>query len=295
MFGYIRPYESELKVRSLRLYKSLYCGLCKSSKQHISFFSRFFLSYDYVLFASVRMIFEKTPLEYTVKRCGFHLFAKKTVICDNSVLALSSAVFSILTYYKIRDNIKDERFLRSVGARLLLPFASHMRKKALKKGYTDAEAVISDCMERISVLESSSDCCAGDISEVFGDMMGYLLKLGLSDEDKEDAYTAGFEVGSFIYNADAVDDLEKDEKLHRFNPYLNMYGNAENARSEIKKLRNTLVRGTDIAADIISERMKTADKSTKELCELVQNILYLGCPAVIDGILCGGKCRKKRR
>lgn len=126
-------------------------------------------------------------------------------------------------------------------------------------------------------------------------MMGYLLKLGLSDEDKEDAYTAGFEVGSFIYNADAVDDLEKDEKLHRFNPYLNMYGNAENARSEIKKLRNTLVRGTDIAADIISERMKTADKSTKELCELVQNILYLGCPAVIDGILCGGKCRKKRR
>ncbi len=295
MFGYIKPNENELKVRSLKLYRRLYCGLCRSAGRHTGIFSRLFLSYDYTLFAAVRMIFEKTPYTFTKKRCGYHLFAKKDVISDNNVLALSSAIFSILTYYKIKDNIKDEKLPKSLGARLILPIAAHMRKKALKKGYTDAEAVISECMEKISELEKNPNASPCDLSEVFGDMMGYLLKLGLPEEDKEDAYTAGFEIGSFIYNADALDDLEKDEKEASFNPYLNEYKTAKDAVLCAKKERNSLVHGTDIAADIITKRMKDSDPAIRELCEIVQNILYLGCPMVIDSILCKSNCKKCKK
>lgn len=292
MFGYIRPYENELRVRSLKLYRCIYCGLCKSAAKRISIFSRFFLSYDYTLFAAVRMIFEKTPYTFTKKRCGFHLFAKQDVVSDNDVLALSSAIFSIMTYYKVKDNIKDEGFMRSLGARLLLPVVSHMRRKAVKNGFSDTEAVIRDCMERISDLEKEGCSSPIEMSEAFGDMMGYLLKLGLSEEDKEDAYTIGFEIGRFIYNADALDDLEKDAKKGCFNPYLGEYGDPEHALCEMKNKRVTLIRGTDSAADIISARMKNLDRPTKELCEIVQNVLYLGCPSVIDGILSKKDCRK---
>ncbi len=295
MFGYIRPYEDELRVKSLKLYRCIYCGLCKSAGKHIGIFSRFFLSYDYTLFAAVRMIFEKTPYTFTQKRCGFHLFAKKNIVADNSVLALSSAIFSIMTYYKIKDNIKDEKFFKALGARLILPIALHMKKKALRCGYTDTEAIICDCMERIASLEKENCASPLEMSEAFGDMMGYLLKLGLSEEDKEDAYTAGFEIGKFIYNADALDDLEKDEKNSSFNPYLNEYGSAECAAEEVKKQRNTLLRGTDTAADIISERMKHLNRPLRELCEIVQNILYLGCPSVIDTILLKEDCRNFRK
>lgn len=292
MFGYIKPYEDELKVRHLKLYRCLYCGLCRSAGKHISIFSRCFLSYDYTLFAAVRMIFEKTPYEFREERCEWHLFSKKKVIADNSVLALSSAVFSILTYYKIKDNIKDESFSKSMASRLVLPIAAHMRKRAIKKGFCDVEAVIRDCMERISELEKSKDSQTYELSEAFGDMMGYLLKLGLPEKDREEAYTVGFEIGSFIYNADALDDISDDEKKGRFNPYLNQYEDAKKALEDARNSRNTYVRGTDIAADIISARINTANEHIRELCETVQNILYLGCPSVIDGILCRNNCRK---
>jgi len=298
LFGYIKPYEDELKVRSLRLYRSIYCGLCKSAGKHAGMFSRFFLSYDYTFFACVRMIFEKTPYKIDDTRCGFHLFAKKKIIADNNALALSSAIFSVLTYYKILDNIKDEGFFRSLGARMLLPITSHMRKKALKNGFSDVEMVICDYLEKISTLEKSKETSSLEISEAFGEMMGYLLKLGLDEKDKQDAYTVGFETGRFIYNCDALDDMREDEKEGRFNPYINEYGSSDKAFSDISSRRNTLVYGTDVAADIISARKKDLGRSFRELCDIAQNILYFGCPAVIDGILekalphCDGKNRK---
>ncbi|MBR3994290.1 MAG: hypothetical protein IKI97_03320 [Clostridia bacterium] len=284
MFGYIKPYEDELKVRNFKLYRSLYCGLCKSAGKNISIFSRFFLSYDYTFFAAVRMVFERTPYTFKKSRCGFHLFAKKDIIADNSAISLSCAIFSILTYYKLLDNIKDEVFFKSLGARFLLPFASHMRKKALKRGFSDADMIISDCMEQIGNLEKRKDVSSCEISAVFGDMMAYLLKLGLKAEDKDDAEVVGFEIGRFIYMADALDDLEKDEKRNRFNPYLNEYKDSITARTELYKQKNILVHGTDVAADIISTRMKSLDQQHRDLCEIIQNILYLGCPSVIDGI-----------
>ena len=30
MFGYVRPYRDELKLRQLKDYEALYCGLCRS-------------------------------------------------------------------------------------------------------------------------------------------------------------------------------------------------------------------------------------------------------------------------
>lgn len=285
MFGYIRPFEDELKMKDFRLYRALYCGLCKSCAKRISRFSRFFLSYDYTFFAAVRMIFEKTPIETKTARCGFHLFSKKEIIADNNALSLASAIFSILTYYKLVDNIKDEGFFASLGSRLALPIASRMRKKAIKAGFSDAEMVICDCMEKINELEKSRTALPFELSEAFGEMLGYLMKLGLDEMDKQDAYTVGFEVGRFIYNADALDDLVKDEKKGSFNPYLNEYGDSKTAVNKARELKNMLLHGTDTAADILSERKKTADKALFGMYELSQNILYLGCPAVIEGIL----------
>lgn len=285
MFGYIKPYEDELKLRSLRLYRSIYCGLCKSAGKHVGIFSKFFLSYDYTFFACVRMVFEKTQYTTTKARCGYHLFAKKDIIADNRVLALSSAIFSILTYHKMLDNIRDEGFMRSLGARMLLPIASHMRKRALKGGFSDVDMIISDCMERISALESSSNTDSVEISEAFGDMMGYLLKLGLDEKDKQAAYTIGFEIGRFIYNCDALDDIHDDAKKGRFNPYINEYGDPAKALEAVASQRNVLIHGTDIAADMISARKKTLERPLREICDIILNVLYLGCPSVIDSII----------
>jgi hypothetical protein len=54
MFGYIRPVQSELKVKDAELYKALYCGLCRVMKKEVSSVLPLSISYDYVLLAAVR-------------------------------------------------------------------------------------------------------------------------------------------------------------------------------------------------------------------------------------------------
>ena len=286
MFGYVRAYEDELKVRNLRLYKSAYCGLCKVAGKRFGWFSKLFLSYDYTFFAVVRMIFTSSPIRLGKKRCGFRLFGKKDVILENDELRLSASIFSILTYYKLLDNIRDEGFPKSLGARLLLPIASGMRRKAVRGGYSEVDFIVSDCIERLSLLEKRKDASLSEASNIFGDMMGSLLSMGLSEAKRRDAYSVGFEVGSFIYRADALDDLESDEKSGGFNPLLIEYGSSDMARTNIAKARGVFLGGTDRAADILSELKSSLCEDGKRLCEVAQNILYLGCPSVVDGILC---------
>ncbi len=284
MFGYIKPLEPELKVRQLRLYKAVYCGLCKTAGREISIFSRFFLSYDYTFFAIAHMLLSKKDFTFTKRRCGFHLFSKVDVIEDNSSLKLSAAIFSTLTYYKLKDTIADEAFFKSLGARLLLPIASHMRKKATAKGFAEADFIISDCMEEISALEKKGSTEAYEISDVFGKMLGHLLKLGLPAEEKDNAFAVGFETGKFIYLADAFDDLYKDEKKGAFNPYLFEYKTAEKASAEIYGSKKIILRGTDEAADKLAAKKDDLSVQTRQLLEIAENILYLGCPSVLEGI-----------
>ncbi len=286
MFGYIKPLEDELKVRELKLYRAVYCGLCKTSKKRISRFSRFFLSFDYTFFALVHMIFTGEPLNMEKTRCGFHLFAKKDALKENDSLALSAAIFSVLTYYKLRDTISDEGFFKSLGARILLPIPAHMRRKAIRAGYSEVDFIISDCLEEICALEKNENTQIDEISDVFGKMMGHLIKLGLADSEKENAYTVGYEVGKFIYCADALDDLYSDEKSGAFNPYLSEYKSARVAEETLSGRKNVLLQGTDRAADILSAKKSSLSADAKALCSVAQNILYLGCPAVIDGIFC---------
>ena len=51
MFGYVRPNRDELKVRELRDYEALYCGLCHALGRRHGFFARFFLNYDFTFLA----------------------------------------------------------------------------------------------------------------------------------------------------------------------------------------------------------------------------------------------------
>lgn len=55
MFGYIRPVESELLVKEYEFYRAVYCSLCKTGGRRVSRFSRFFLNYDFVFLALVRL------------------------------------------------------------------------------------------------------------------------------------------------------------------------------------------------------------------------------------------------
>ena len=71
MFGYVKPYNSELKVREDEYYRGIYCGLCRSLSKNTGGFSSIILSYDMTFFAIVRMALKGMHVKMKKRRCNF--------------------------------------------------------------------------------------------------------------------------------------------------------------------------------------------------------------------------------
>ena len=74
MFGYVRPNRDELKVRELRDYEALYCGLCHALGRRYGFFARFFLNYDFTFLA---MLLDGSKPTAERKHCPARLWCRK--------------------------------------------------------------------------------------------------------------------------------------------------------------------------------------------------------------------------
>ena len=122
MFGYIRPYVPDLRVREHELYRAVYCGLCHSMGRHTGCASRLTLSYDFVFLAAVRMVLEQTAYSARPCRCGAHPLKKRAVLLENSALAYCARAAALLTEAKIADDIQDTKGL-ALRSRMLHPAA----------------------------------------------------------------------------------------------------------------------------------------------------------------------------
>lgn len=289
MFGYIRPYKPELKIREYAAYRAVYCGLCHTAGKKISIFSRFFLSYDYVFFAMLRMVLTNREYKLEKVRCFVNPFRKDDVVSINEEMMLSAAAFSVLAYHKNLDNVKDEKAFARLFAKMLLPLTTRMRRKALLLGYPDIEFAAYDCMKMLSENEEKALPDVEKNADIFGEMLAYFLARGLPEDKKEKARSIGFAVGRFIYFADAADDLAKDEKSGSYNPLLLQYKSREKAAAAVRKYAPSLLHEIDECADILTEMRPQLSPALRELCDISRNILYLGTGSVLSGILCGKK------
>jgi hypothetical protein len=166
MFGYVKPYIPELRVKEYDFYKSVYCGLCCSMKKHTGELSRMTLSYDMTFFALVRMALSRTDVRVRKKRCFLHPLKKRPMMDDNDALAYTAAVSAILTYHKLEDTLADEKGLKRFVARMLRPCARRIRRRALKS-VRDVAQTVGTSMRAICALEANDkpNLCVG-----FGDI-----------------------------------------------------------------------------------------------------------------------------
>ena len=59
LFGYVLPYQADLKVWQWQAYRAYYCGLCMQLKERYGFLPRFVLNYDFV-FLVLQTLFKGT-------------------------------------------------------------------------------------------------------------------------------------------------------------------------------------------------------------------------------------------
>ena len=101
MYGYLRTHVPELKVRQQEYYRAVYCGLCRTMGQCTGQCSRMTLSYDFTLFALVRMALTGETVTVRSRRCIAHPLRKRPMADPNPTLRICAHASAILAHHKV--------------------------------------------------------------------------------------------------------------------------------------------------------------------------------------------------
>lgn len=278
MFGYITPLKSELKVKEFEYFRSYYCGLCHEIKNNYGNIPRFCLNYEltFVGFLLEGLYSDVLKLKYV--NCIKH-YGKKIIICDSTPALKYCSDLSILLFdYKLKDNIEDDKSIKSKFFELLL---SSSCKKSLSQLSLLSNKISKD-ISSLSNLENSKDFTSLDeICHFFSNIMGNIISnfpCEFEDESttlRDNLYWLGYFMGKWIYLIDALDDLFDDMKDNKFNPYCVLFN--KNSLTYPELITNSIKEiDFNISNSIIncSEYMKKIP--FKKHYSIIENVITLG-------------------
>lgn len=270
MFGYIRVKKEELKIKDFEVYKAVYCSLCKKLGKSYGILSRLTLSYDFAFLSLLNISLKSGCVSFERKRCAFNPLKKCNYCKSSDELDMPSAAAMIMLYYKILDNIKDEKRLKKLGFLLLKPIFSGAHKKAAKK-YPFIEETVAEYIEGQSLAESDDNCTLDSVCDPTAKALSKLLPLCSDDpSQKRVLERLGYCLGRYIYLMDAGCDIEKDIKSGSFN-VLKKYVKECN----IKK--DTVLKTEPQIYFCINEAAKAFELlEIKKFKPILGNIIYLG-------------------
>ena len=293
MLGYVRASVPELRMREYDCYRSLYCGLCRHMGKCTGQCSRLALSYDMVFLALARIGISNESVGFKRAVCIAHPFQKRSYMESNPTLEYCSSAAAILNYHKIKDDLSDEKGMKKLRAALLMPIAAYGRNKALRQGFADLDARISDGLSRLALVEGERTPSVDTPAAVFGEILGEILSFGEEGHNARILRTLGTSVGRWIYIADALEDWEEDAKKGRYNPFILLYGKEKPETSELESIRIAM-KNELVAAESAFDLMDVENDDTRRILE---NILFLGLPSRANDIGAGNKknSRKENR
>ncbi len=217
MFGYIRIAKPELKVKEYDTYKAVYCTLCRTLGKNYGIWTRFTLSYDFTFLALLNMSLSDGCDAVERKRCTCNPLKKCNYCKSDDKIKMPAAAAMIMVYYKLLDNIKDEKGIKKLGFIALKPLFSHAHKKAARL-YPQVEEIIYDYISEQSALEDGNCTELDRAADPTAKALSSLLQLCSEDlTQKRVLDRLGYCLGRYIYILDAACDLPDDVKSGSYN------------------------------------------------------------------------------
>ncbi len=280
MFGYISPDKPYLYLKDDVLYKALYCGICKSLKQETGQISRFTLSYDMAFMSALAHNIMGIDVEIEKKRCIAHTVKKRPIAKPDKISLTLASLNVILTYYKLKDDVLDEK-----KSGFKSSFFAKAYKKAKRK-YPQIDNQVKNCYERLVKLERENIDSIDIVSDCFAEMLLEISKVVFEDKSTEFTQNLMYAIGKWIYLIDALDDYDKDIKKQNFNVFYNQYKSKDYA-TLIKEHENDIV---FIFSTIFIQITENYSKIPMQYnTDLVKNIITRGIPTKTKQILNKGK------
>lgn len=236
MFGYVTPLKPELKIREYESFKSYYCGVCMHIKDGFGNIPRMSLNYDMTFLGLLLDGLHEEERSFKIQRCIAHPLKKKPMIVNNKALAYAAAMNVSLVYYKLLDDVADDRSMKSkVSSIILSPY-----KSKFNRNVTIINDIIEENLKKLSYLEVEKRFSSIDeIAHPFSEIVGKILNLypeefeGDSEEIRGNLYELGYSLGKWIYIIDALDDLKEDMEKNKFNPINYLYNTNNKTYEEL--------------------------------------------------------------
>lgn len=282
MFGYVRTDYPNLLVKDTILYRSAYCGLCKSIGKECGTRGRMSLNYDLAFLSVLIHNLTGTDFEISKQRCIIHPLVRRPIAKPDKVSLRIARLNVILAYYKCLDDVID-----SNKGRLKRAFFRKGFKRAEKKEPTMV-SVVKENYERLRLLEKNNCDSVDYACEPFGTMMKELSVVLLADKSNENTDRLFYELGRWIYLIDALDDYDKDKKKGTYNVLVNKYNSESKATlikengSEIQMIFGQFLSGITECCDLLKYNFNHA---------LTDNILKSGLIAETKRIMENEKCK----
>ncbi len=295
MFGYVKAYKPEMRVREYEVYKAVYCTLCRQLGRSYGPFARMTLSYDFTFLALLHLSLGEDCTGFERKRCAVNPL-KKCSYCKQTGESMdyAAAAAMIMLYYKIQDNIDDGGFWRSLGYRLLRPLFSRARKKAAGR-YPQVEALTERYIADQAALERAGCSSLDRAAEPTAVVLAALCALcGESETEKRVLERMGYCIGKWVYLLDAAADLEEDLRRGGYNPLSAGGGITSGGEGETAFIRQAKGRAAATLNVCVAEACKAFELlPVKRYEEILANILYLGLPNSQKQALSGKKAEQK--
>lgn len=261
MFGYVKINKMDLTFREYEHYRGYYCGLCKYLKDNHGEISRLSLNYD-ITFLVILLTSIYRP-EHTMieEGCITNPFKKKKKII-NEITEYAASMNVLLAYYKLEDNLNDDRGIKDI-------LAYHIYKGKLElayEKYPKKAEFIKEQLDKLNNLEKERNTNIDMVSNTFGNIMGEVFAYK-NDEFEQRLRMIGFNLGKYIYILDAYEDLEKDLKKGRYNPFLDYIDKKEELKERVDKL-------ISISLGIVGRNIDNLN--IKVNTGIIDNIVYSG-------------------
>lgn len=277
MFGYVRPFAAELKVRELEDYKAVYCGLCRVMGKRHGFAARFTLNYDFV-FLAMLLAAGSGPCTTKPCRCIAHPLRRRKMCLRMDGLDTAADASMILSYHKLRDDVADKGFLRGLPARIAgAALRPAYRKAAAARPEFDRKA--KECLEELRILEREKCPSLDRPADAFARILQAAAPKAENESRDRALGQLLYHVGRWIYLIDAWDDLEDDIRSGSYNPVLERY--AHSPKEHERELRVTLLHSRNLAVSAYGLL------PSSQWDGILSNILHLGLNGVENAVFAG--------
>lgn len=284
MFGYVRPFKPELKIKEFESYKSVYCGLCKAIGKGYGTVARTTLTYDMTFLAMLRMSVDEENVCTEHFRCALNPFKKKCRASGHRELDYAADASSLLFYYTVKDKIKDPGFLDKLQGIISFPLASYLRKRAMKRSI-GLDEKISHALKKLSICETEKKANIDEPAAAFGEVLSDVMSFGIDNKNNHEILKrVGFFLGRWIYIIDAYDDLEKDIKEKSYNPVALLWGKGNISAHDIKKVASEEISYT-LTLSLHEALLALQLLDLRRFEGIIMNILERGLLSVQEGIL----------